>query len=208
MSLPSATRVDISQEGIEDLADFVELNDKSFKQITDNLRRPRVHVPDTDPNAAAGATVPTPSFFLCARCQLRLKATFKIAGYYETNGHAFSAAKIHWNPIINNFTEHWKSLTLQKDATYPEVPMISKNLHVIKWTKDFSDFTRCVICTRTIPLSYVIRETVVVPSLAPPLITNQPYADEFGLPLYCDENTSLYFYFEETACSTMYTSSI
>ena len=91
----------------------------------------------------------------------------------------------------------------------------------MKLTEAFSDFSRRVIGTRTIPLSYVIRETIAVPAAAPPLMTNQPYAEAFGSvkeelidraththPLYCDDNTSLYFYLEEATRSTMYTSSI
>ena len=77
MSLPSATRVDISQEGIEDLADFVELNDKSFKQITDNLRRPGGRVPNPDPNTAEGATIPTPDLFLVQRISFVLRLHLK-----------------------------------------------------------------------------------------------------------------------------------
>ena len=80
-------------------------------------------------------------------------------------------------PGHQDITEHWKSLTARKDATNPEVPKISKNLHIMKWTEAFSDFARRIIGTRTILLSYVIRETVAVPAAAPPLMTNQPYAE-------------------------------
>ena len=78
-----------------------------------------------------------------------------------------------------------------------------------------------MIDTRTILLSYVIRDTVSVPGDAPPLIPNQPYAAEFKSveeemiahaththPLYCNDNASLYFYLEEATRSTKYTSSI
>ena len=87
---------------------------------------------------------------------------------------------MQWNPVIKTFTEHWKSITAQKDATNPEVPNILKNLHIMKWTEALSDFAHGVIGTQTIPLSYVIRETVAVPAAAPPLMTNQPYAEVFG----------------------------
>ena len=86
----------------------------------------------------------------------------------------------------------------------------------MKWTEAFSDFACRVICTRTIPLSYVIRDTVDVPCDAPALMPNQPYADEYESveeemiacdththPLPRDDNASLYFYLEETTRSTM-----
>ena len=128
---------------------------------------------------------------------------------------------MRYNPVIKTFTEHWKSLTAQKDATNPEVPKISKTLHIMKWTEAFSDFDHHMIGTRTIPLSYVIRDTVDVPRDAPALMPNQPYTAEYESveeemiarathtrPLYRDDNASLYFYLEEATHSNMYTSSI
>ena len=123
--------------------------------------------------------------------------------------------------MIKTFTEHWKSLTARKDVTNPEVPKISKTLHIMKWTEDFSDFSHRVIGTRTILLSYVICDTVSVPGDAPPLMPNQPYNAEFESVeeemiaraththhLYRNDNASLYFYLEESTRSIMYTSSI
>ena len=78
-----------------------------------------------------------------------------------------------------------------------------------------------MIGTRTIPLSYVIHDTVDVPSDAPTLMPNQPYAAEYESveeetidraahikPLYHDDNASLYFYLEEATHSNMYKNSI
>ena len=60
MAVPASTPVAITQEGLEDLADIVEFDEKNLKQITNNLRRPGGCVSDPDPNAAAGATILTP----------------------------------------------------------------------------------------------------------------------------------------------------
>ena len=49
----------------------------------------------------------------------------------------------------------------------------------MKLTESFSDFARRLIGTRTILLSYVIRDTVDVPRDAPALMPNQPYAAEY-----------------------------
>ena len=101
----------------------------------------------------------------------------------------------------------------------------------MKWTEVFSDVTRRVIGTRTIPLSYVIREIVDVPSAAPALsrlsgstatsLRQEPFSDDFGSveeeligrathshPLYRDDNATIYFFLEEATRSTMYASSI
>ena len=230
MALSQATWDAIAAEGLEDLTDLVEFDPESLKQITDNLRRPGGRVPDPNPNAALGATIPTPAFIFGAKSQLRLKAAIQIAKYYETTGRELTVANMRWNPTIKNFSDHWKSLLARKDATDPDVPKISKTLHIMKWTEAFSDFTRRVIGTRTIPLSYVIRELVDVPDAAPTLARLlggagaqqlQPFSEQFGSveeeliarathshPLYRDDNASIYFFLEEATRSTMYASSI
>ena len=204
MALPVNTRLAIAQEGLEDLDDLVEFDGESLNQITKNLRSPGGRVPDPDPNADVGSMIPTPSVVFGAKSQLRIKAAFDIARYYETNGHALSVSNMRWNPVIKTFAEHWKSLTARKNAADPEVPKISKTVHIMKWNEAFSDFARRVIGTRTIPLSYVIRDTVDVPHDAPALMPNQPSAAEYELveeeimaraththPLYRDDNASL-----------------
>ena len=82
MALPANTRLAIAQEGLEDLNDLIEFDEKSLKQITENLRLPGGRVPDPDPNAAVGATILTPSFVFGSKRQLRLKTTFNISCYY------------------------------------------------------------------------------------------------------------------------------
>ena len=170
----------MATEGLETVDDLAEFDDESLKQITDNLRRPGGRIPDPNPGAATGATIPAPSFVFGVKSQLRLKSATTITKYYETVGRTPSAGNMRWNPVIKTFIKHWKSLKARKDNTDPEMPKISKTLSIMKWTESFSDFARQIVGSRTIPLSYVIRYTVIVPAAAPPLMVNQPYAEEFG----------------------------
>ena len=91
----------------------------------------------------------------------------------------------------------------------------------MKCTEAFSDFAHRMIGTRTILLSYFIRDIVDVPCDALALMPNQPYAAEYESveeemiaraahthPLYCDDNYSLCVYLEEATSSNIYTSSI
>ena len=231
MVLSAETWVTISEEGLEDLADLVEFDVNSLKQITDNLRRSGGRINDPGPNTAPSSRIPTPVLVFGAKSQLCLKTDIEIAKYYKTTGSELSVANMRWSPKIKTCTEHWKSLWTRKNAPNPDVPKISKTLHIMKWTEAFDDFSCRIIGTRTIPLSYVIRETVTVPDISPLLArlvggaTNvhrfQPFSDDFGLveeeliapathehPLYQDDNTSLYLYLEEATLSTMYASSI
>jgi hypothetical protein len=103
----------------------------------------------------------------------------------------------------------------------PETPKITKALPVIKRTEAFRDFLDRAIGVRTIPLCYVIRETVGVPVAAPALAQNQPYSNDYGSvegelvarvshehALFRDDNASVYHYLEEATRSTAYATSI
>ena len=79
MSLPAATCVAITQEGLERLANIFEFDEKSLTQITDNPRLPWGRVPGPEPNTAAGATIPTPNLVFGAKSQVCIKATFYIS---------------------------------------------------------------------------------------------------------------------------------
>ena len=46
--------------GVNDLADF---DKDSLKQLADNLHRPGGHIPDPNPAAPAGATIPMPALY-------------------------------------------------------------------------------------------------------------------------------------------------
>ena len=221
LAIPAATRAQLATEGFQTGTDLAEFDNKSLKQLTENLRCPGGQIPDPNPNAAPGAMIRTPSFIFGAKSQLRLKAAITIAKYYETVGRPLTASNMRWDPVIKNFTEHWKALGERKDETNLETPKISKTLTIMKWTEAFSDFSRHVIGSRTIPLSYVIRAEEDVPDAAPPLMQNQPYAEEFGSveeelvaranhthPLFREDNSALYFFLEEATRGTMYASSI
>ena len=106
MALPRATRAAIGEEGLNDIDDLVEFDSDSMKQITDNLRRPGGRIPDPHPSAAAGATIPTPTFVFGAKSQVRLAAAIEIAKYYETTGHDLSVTNMRWNSTIKTFNDH------------------------------------------------------------------------------------------------------
>ena len=67
MALPRDTRAAIAEGGLTDIDDLVEFDSDSMKQVTDNLRRPGGGIPDPQPNAVVGATIPTPTFVFGAK---------------------------------------------------------------------------------------------------------------------------------------------
>ena len=149
MGIPHATMVQMQQEGIQLVADLADFEKQSLQQLADNSRKAGGRVPDPDPNATLGATIPMPAFTYGAKaCDL--------VRFYQTVGRDLTAANIHWNQVMSNFEIQWKALKDRKDEDDPDVPKITKALPIIKWTEAFQDFLNRVIGARMIPMPYVI----------------------------------------------------
>ena len=86
MALPNRTYEKLADEGITAASDLIDFTSESIKEIASNLRRPNTRNPDPDPNAASGATIPTPPFVLGAKSQLRLAASAHLMRFYNTVG--------------------------------------------------------------------------------------------------------------------------
>ena len=122
---------------------------------------------------------------------------------------------------MSNVEIQWKALKDRKDEDDPDVPKITKDLPIIKWTEAFQDFLNRVIGARIIPLVYVIRIDPQVPGLAPPLAANQPHSTEHGSvegvliaraahthALFRDDNSVVYYHLEQATSGNSYAASI
>ena len=78
MGIPHATVVQIQEKGIDNVDDLVDFDKDTIKQISANLQRTAGRVPDPNPAAAAGATIPTPPFVFGAKSQQRLINVAKV----------------------------------------------------------------------------------------------------------------------------------
>ena len=156
MGIPHATMVQMQLEGIQSVANLADFEKDSLQQLADNLRKSGGRIPDPDPNAPAGATIPMPAFTYGAKSQKRLAVACDLIRYYQTVGRDLTAANIQWNQVMSNFEIQWKALKERKDEDDPDVPKITKALPIIKWTEAFQDFLNRVIGARMIPLAYVI----------------------------------------------------
>ena len=103
MGIPCATMVQMQHERIQSIADLADFDKESLKQLADNLRKPGGRIPDPDPNAVEGATIPTPAFTYGAKSQKRLTVACDLIRYYQTVGRDLTAANIQWNQVTSNF---------------------------------------------------------------------------------------------------------
>ena len=221
MGIPHASMVQMQLEWIQSIADLADFEIDSLQQLADNLRQPGGRIADPDPNAPAGATIPTPAFTYGAKSQKRLTVACDLIRYYQTVGRDLTAANIQWNQAMNNFEIQWKALKERKDEDDPDVPKITKALPIIKWTEAFQDFLNRVIGARMLPLAYVIQIDPQVQGNAPPLAANQPHSTEHGSvevelvaraaqahALFRDDNSVVYYHLEEATRQTSYAASI
>ena len=83
MGIPHATMVQMQQEGIQSVADLADFEKQSLQQLADNLRKPGKRIPDPNPNAALGATIPMPAFTYGAKSQKRLTVACDLVRFCE-----------------------------------------------------------------------------------------------------------------------------
>ena len=140
MGIPHVTMVQLQAEGITSVSDLTDFNKDSLQQLVDNLRRPGGCVPDPNPAAQAGSTIPTPPFVFGAKSQRRIAVACDLVKYYRTVGRDLMVANLQWNTVMKNFDVQWTALKEKKGEDSPETPKISKALPVIKWTEAFQDF--------------------------------------------------------------------
>ena len=170
------------------------------------LRRPGGHVPDPNPGAPLGSTIPTPPFVFCAKSQRHIAIACDLVKYYTTVSHDLTAANLQWNTMMKNFNIQWTALKERKGDDSPETPKISKALPVVKWMEAFQDFLNRKIENRNIPLAYIICDEPNQPAAAPPLAIGHPHSINHGSveaeliarashthALFHDDNSDLYF---------------
>lgn len=219
MAIPQATvNGGLMAEGIATVDDLGEFEDRDFKAIQENLRKPGGTVPDP---ADASNRIPTPSYVLGAKSLKRLKIAAAAVRYYETIGRELTAANMHFQNVLRNFGEQWEAILKKETEDEGDVPKITRSLPIVRWTESFEDYLRVITGSRHIALSYLIRDEVDPVDPPPPLVANRCYSEEHGSVMeeliarathdhtkYNDDNHKLYSLLEEATRSTQYASSI
>ena len=158
MAIDEDTMEAINEQGLDSVSDLADFDKDDIERISSGLRRPPGRVPDPNPNAPLGATIPTPPFVFGAKSHHRLLVAADLVRFYVAIGRPITAGNMMWDPIMKNFEIQWKALVNKaKDRDIPETPKITKTLLIIKWVAAFGDHMHRVVGARNIPLAYVIR---------------------------------------------------
>ena len=178
MGIPHVIVLQLQAKGITSVSDLADFNKDSLQQLVDNLRHPGGQVPDPNPAAQPGSTIPTPPFVFSAKSQRHIAVACNLVNYYRTVGCDHTAANLQWNTVMKNFNIQWTALKEKKGEDSPDTPKISKALPVIKWMEAFQEFLNRKIGNRNIPLAYIIHDEPNPPAVAPPLAPGQPHSIE------------------------------
>ena len=100
MSIPHVTVVQLQSKGITLVADLVGFDKDSLQQLVDNLRRPGGCVPDPNPGAPPGSTMPTPPFVFGAKSQKHIAVACDLVKYYTTVSCDLTAANLQWSTVM------------------------------------------------------------------------------------------------------------
>ena len=103
MGIPHVSVVQLQAEGITSVSDLTDFNKDSLQQLVDKLRCPGGCVPDPNPTAQPGSTIPTPPFVFGAKSQRRIAVACDLVNYYRTVGCELTAANLQWNTVMKNF---------------------------------------------------------------------------------------------------------
>ena len=62
MAMAHETIVKITYEGIDNPTDLIDFDKATLKQVAESLRKPGDCIPNPDPSAPAGSTIPRPPY--------------------------------------------------------------------------------------------------------------------------------------------------
>ena len=167
----------LKAEGITDVEDLRSFEDDLWTTVVNNLKHPATVITPATGNIpeiiTRGVVVHIGALSLS-----RLKAASCLVRYYKSTGRDPTPGNMK-SATLEYFTFQWKALEeLKKEQSDSNLPKLTKNLQVMKWTPLITAFWATQVGGRNAPLTYVIREdaTVATPrSLRP----NRPFSSNF-----------------------------
>jgi hypothetical protein len=221
MAITHRTRLKLAEEGIDHPSDLLEFTKEGFKKLAESLKYPDGRVPNPDAGAPAGAMIITPRYALGAKSWLRLEAAADLVRYFETCGRPLTNANMQWSPVIKYHHEYEKALATQLTDSPPELPKITKALPIMRWVEAIENYFARMNGARSVPLTYVTRESVAVEDPIPPLLPGKPYSEKYGSvedelvalashthALYRIDNATVYYALKLATQATAYAASV
>ena len=230
MGLSDAERRALSNEGLEVIADFADFREDQLKQAFKNIRTATNPIPgvaevlDTDGTVLYPAIPPIPAIpgvRLPAKCMLRLQVATTAFEYYFSIQRPVTVSNMHYTRVLKEFQIEWEAVCKLSKEDKPEVPKLSKHVTPIRWVESFKDCAFRTFGVRGAPLSYVIRESDIVPTdQSDPLLAGKSYGSSGSVmqeminrldhvnPLFKTDNAMIYSMLEIATRTSVYANTI
>ena len=175
MGLSPVIRARLAQEGLEQIANFVDFKEEQLKDAFKNMRTAIPGIPATaevqDNNgqviqAAVAGVAAIPPVLVPANCSLRLRVASIAYHYYLSISREPTAANMNYALVLMSFYEEWEALLESIKNDPPEVPLLLKTTTPLKWMESFKECCYGTFGIRKTPLSYLLRDESNVPAEA------------------------------------------
>ena len=163
MLVPAATRLQMVTEGVSTVQDLLDYNENMLDSLEDRLRKPGQGIAP---------------FVFSPVTKNRLLQASQLMKYYNAVGRPVTVPSIQY-AVIKSFYLQFKALQARKKEDPPEVPKITKNLPITKWSESWYDFLNKKVGVCYAPLAYVVRADDAVPAIGPQA-TDHPHSTEHG----------------------------
>ncbi len=204
MSLTNDQRQALKDEGLGDLDDFEGFDEDTLKQAFKNVRHR------------------TPPVSIPAKCTSRLLVASLAHNYYRETERAITAVNMHYNNVLKSFNLEWKAIKkLAGKDTDLKLPVLSKSCPPMKWCESMKLYLDSTFGVRTIPLSYIIRDSATVtPEVDDPLEAGASFGTSGSVlgdliarsshthVLFKQDNSQVFSLIEQAARNTSYLSTI
>ena len=226
MGLTAAMRTRLAAEGLQDVNNF---KDFCEDQIDDAIKNLRTAIPGVaaipkqcDANGVVvaqgvAAISSVPPCIIPARAVLRLKIASIAYHYYIDTNRTPTPANINYTNVLRGFYTEWEAIVQQRKADKPTVPVLSCNQSPLRWIESFKDCLYRTYGIRNCPVSYVIRDLVMVPPEATqPLLNGVAYSEAGGSvlqemlnryshqhPLFRTDNNTVYSLLDKATRGTI-----
>ena len=175
MGLSPVIRARLAQEGLEQIANFVDFKEEQLKDAFKNMRTAIPGIPATaevqDNNgqviqAAVAGVAAIPPVLVPANCSLRLRVASIAYHYYLSISREPTAANMNYALVLMSFYEEWEALLESIKNDPPEVPLLLKTTTPLKWMESFKECCYGTFGIRKTPVSYLLRDESNVPAEA------------------------------------------
>ena len=149
------------------------MDNDTWKQITENIRCPRLIADPANPD---GPMIHQAALVMSAKSPTCLNIAATAVSYYEMIDHPLSAIIMMYDLRLKNFKVHMDAMKYMKKDDTSGPPKLYKTLAIEEYIESLDVYCESKIGAMMCLLACVIRENATVPDNSPEMEHNQLYS--------------------------------